>query len=137
MCRGSPESMKKALNLNSDVSKFEYMKSGFNGDVQGLDDIKDFAVMEKSMTDCGLEAKEKSNTFRISAAVLHIGNLAIEEAGDVRITSPYCSKYIADYLKYTFKVFAEFTKSAMFAMQACFTTKAYVSAHCMSRRGAR
>lgn len=55
MCRGAPESMKKALNLDPDVSKFEYTKHGLHGNVDGLDDVKDFAVMEKSMTDCGLE----------------------------------------------------------------------------------
>lgn len=82
MCRGAPSTMTQALNLSSDVKKFNYLKHGFCDDVAGLDDVKDFAVMEKSMTDCALEAKEKSNTFRISAAVLHIGNLEIEEAGD-------------------------------------------------------
>jgi myosin-6 len=47
-----------------------------------MDDVKDFAVMEKPMSDCGLDAAEKSNVFRISAAVLHIGNLTFEESAD-------------------------------------------------------
>merc|ERR1740138_983437 len=34
------------------------------------------------MTDCGLDPKEKANIFRITAAVLHIGNINFEEAGD-------------------------------------------------------
>ena len=38
--------------------------------------------MEKSMTDCGLDPKEKSNIFRITAAVLHIGNIVFEEVAD-------------------------------------------------------
>ena len=82
MCKGAPENMKKALNLSSDVTDYEYMKHGKTADVEGLDDVKDFAVMEKSMTDCGMEAKEKSNAFRISAAVLHIGQLILGESGD-------------------------------------------------------
>merc|ERR1719162_2029107 len=32
------------------------MKHGKTADVEGLDDVKDFAVMEKSMTDCGMQA---------------------------------------------------------------------------------
>ena len=38
--------------------------------------------MEKSMTDCGLTPEEKSNVFRVTAAVLHIGNVVMEESGD-------------------------------------------------------
>lgn len=82
MCKGSPANMQQALNLKSDVKHFRYMANGMCDNVDGLDDVKDFAVMEKSMTDCGMEAKEKSNAFRISAAVLHIGQLNIVEAGD-------------------------------------------------------
>jgi len=82
ICKGSPASMQKALNLNPDCTTFRYMASGMCGTIEGLDDVKDFAVMEKSMTDCGMEPKEKSNSFRISAATLHIGNLKIVEAGD-------------------------------------------------------
>jgi myosin heavy subunit len=50
MCRGAPESMKKALNLNPDTSKYEYTMHGMQDVPPGLDDVKDFAVMEKSMT---------------------------------------------------------------------------------------
>ncbi len=38
--------------------------------------------MEKSMNDVGMEAAEKSNVFRVTAAVLHIGNVAFLEGGD-------------------------------------------------------
>eukprot|EP00039_Didymoeca_costata_P018027 m.331854 g.331854 ORF g.331854 m.331854 type:complete len:1228 (+) comp16805_c0_seq1:138-3821(+) len=82
MCRGAPEQMQKALNLKTDVKAFKYLASGIQGNVEGLDDVKDFAVMEKSMTDCGLDPKEKSNAFRIAAAVLHIGNIDFEESGE-------------------------------------------------------
>ena len=82
MCKGAPDSMKGALNLKSDVEQYEYLKHGVTGPIQFMDDVKDFAVMEKSMNDCGLDAAEKSNVFRISAAVLHIGNLTFEESAD-------------------------------------------------------
>ena len=58
------------------------MKTGLTTNVDGLDDVKDFAVMEKSMNDCGLESAEKSNVFRVTAAVLHIGNIVFQEGGD-------------------------------------------------------
>ncbi len=64
------------------------MASGLKDIVEGLDDVKDFAVMEKSMTDCGFDPKEKSNVFRISAAVLHIGNLDFAESGEGSALAP-------------------------------------------------
>lgn len=82
MCRGSPDTMKQALNLKDDVTQYNYLKHGNCGEIQFLDDVKDFAVMEKSMTDVGLDAGEKSNVFRITAAVLHIGNIIMEESGE-------------------------------------------------------
>lgn len=82
MCKGAPAPMQQALNLKPDVSAYEYLKHGITSDVDGLDDIKEFAVMEKSMTDCGLDAGEKANTFRVSAAVLHMGDVTFEEVAD-------------------------------------------------------
>jgi myosin VI len=60
----------------------QYLKTGLVENVEGLDDVKDFAIMEKSMNDVGMEAAEKSNVFRVAAAVLHIGNVSVAEGGD-------------------------------------------------------
>ncbi len=57
------------------------LKTGLTVDVDGLDDVKDFAVMEKSMNDCGFDGNEKANVFRVTAAVLHIGQIDFEEDG--------------------------------------------------------
>jgi myosin-6 len=80
MCKGAPQTMRDQLNLGK-VETFAYLKSGICTDVQFLDDVKDFAVMEKSMNDCGLDGQEKADVFRISAAVLHIGNLIFSDDG--------------------------------------------------------
>jgi myosin-6 len=82
MCRGAPKTMRDALNLAEDCASYEYLRHSKLEPIPFLDDVKEFAVMEKSMTDCGLDPKEKANIFRITAAVLHIGNINFEEAGD-------------------------------------------------------
>ncbi|EDQ91661.1 uncharacterized protein MONBRDRAFT_19467 [Monosiga brevicollis MX1] len=81
LCKGAPDNVRTALNLGA-VDSYEYLKHGICTDVQFLDDKKDFAIMEKSMDDCGLSGEEKSNVFRISAAVLHIGNISFDDSGD-------------------------------------------------------
>eukprot|EP00041_Stephanoeca_diplocostata_P021482 m.501224 g.501224 ORF g.501224 m.501224 type:complete len:1234 (-) comp21837_c1_seq13:181-3882(-) len=80
--RGAPEAMRKALDINTDASTYNYVKQSMLEDIRGLDDKKDFAMMERAMTDCGLTPDEKSNVFRITTAVLHIGNLQLEDSGD-------------------------------------------------------
>jgi myosin-6 len=59
----------------------QFLKSGITTEVDGLDDVKDFAVMEKSMNDCGFDGGEKANVFRLTAAVLHIGDIGFDEDG--------------------------------------------------------
>jgi len=82
MCKGSPQAMKDALNLKADVGLYSYLKTGVKENVEGLDDVKEFAIMEKSMNDVGFDATEKSNVFRVTAAVLHTGNVFFNEGGD-------------------------------------------------------
>jgi len=82
MCRGSPKTMRDALSIAEDCSQYSFLKNSCLTPVPFLDDVKEFAVMEKSMTDIGLDPKEKSNIFRITAAVLHIGNIEFEEVAD-------------------------------------------------------
>jgi myosin-6 len=60
MCRGAPKTMRDALNLQSDCAAYSYMKGSMLGEIPFLDDVKDFAVMEKSMSDCGLEVRGTS-----------------------------------------------------------------------------
>eukprot|EP00049_Salpingoeca_infusionum_P012421 m.227482 g.227482 ORF g.227482 m.227482 type:complete len:1222 (+) comp15178_c0_seq1:220-3885(+) len=80
LCKGAPDAMKEALHLVN-VEHYNYLNKGICGEIQFLDDVKDFAVMEKSMNDCGLTPQEKSDVFRLAAAVLHMGNVLFEESG--------------------------------------------------------
>jgi myosin-6 len=82
MLRGAPAPMMTALNLKNDCTAYEYTLHGVTGEVPGRDDAKEFALLETSMTDCGLTPDEKSNIFRVTAAVLHVGNVKLEESGD-------------------------------------------------------
>jgi len=90
ICRGAPKSMRDALNINEDCAAYRFLKSSQLGAIPFLDDVKDFAEMEKSMTDCAFDPKEKSNVFRITAAVLHLGNIEFEDSGDGTSMQAHC-----------------------------------------------
>ncbi len=44
-----------------------------------LDDVKDFAILDKAMDHIGLAAEDKMNIYIVVAAVLHIGNIEFED----------------------------------------------------------
>jgi myosin-6 len=90
ICRGAPKTMRDALNINEDCSAYRFLKKSRLDSIPFLDDVKDFAEMEKSMTDCGFDPKEKSNVFRVTAAVLHLGNVEFEESGDGAALQGHC-----------------------------------------------
>ena len=44
------------------------------------DDVADFHCIEEAMDSVGITAEQKSNIYRIIAAVLHIGNINFQES---------------------------------------------------------
>ena len=60
---------------------FQYLNQGTIKDSH-LDDLNDYKRMEESMDNVGFSAEEKSNIFRVVAAVMHLGNIAFEESED-------------------------------------------------------
>jgi myosin-6 len=116
ICRGAPPAMQQALGITSDCSKFRYLENSQLGAIKRLDDKADFTEMEEAMTKCGLDQQEKSNVFRIVAAVLHIGNLEIEDAGDGSTISDSCASTLTTLCKLLGLKEADF-KAAM-----CFKT---------------
>jgi myosin-6 len=112
ICRGAPKTMRDALNINEDCAAYKFLKSSRLDSIPFLDDVKDFAEMEKSMTDCGFDPKEKSNVFRITAAVLHLGNIEFEESGDGAALQSHCES-VAGGIAAMIGVDAEELKSAL------------------------
>jgi len=46
----------------------------------GIDDVKDFKMLDNAMDAVGLTMADKSNIYRIAAAVLHLGNITFQES---------------------------------------------------------
>ena len=44
-----------------------------------MDDVEEYKHLEQSMDKIGLTAQEKSDLFRVVAAVLHLGNISFAE----------------------------------------------------------
>ena len=46
----------------------------------GINDTKDFKQLDDAMNAVGLSMTDKSNIYRIAAAVLHLGNITFQES---------------------------------------------------------
>lgn len=44
-----------------------------------LDDVKDFATMDKALSNLGLTSQERLAIYTTVAAVLHLGNISFED----------------------------------------------------------
>jgi myosin-6 len=95
LCRGAPKGMRDALNISEDCGTYNFMKHSMLGEIPFLDDVKDFAEQEQSMSDCGLEPQEKSNIFRITAAVMHLGNIEFEEGDAGAAIQGHCDATVS------------------------------------------
>ncbi|XP_066921977.1 unconventional myosin-VI-like [Clytia hemisphaerica] len=78
MCAGAPSDMKSALRL-SDAKTFNYLNRGSLSE-RGIDDVRDFQMLDNAMNAVGLSTADKSNIYRIAAAVLHLGNINFQES---------------------------------------------------------
>ncbi|CAE7477800.1 XI-2 [Symbiodinium sp. CCMP2592] len=58
---------------------FRYLVQSDRFELDGVDDAEEFQIMRKSMEAMDIPPQEQADIFRITAAVLHIGNLTIVE----------------------------------------------------------
>ena len=67
----------------------QYLKKGSMRDIQ-LDDMRDFQLTDKAMTQMGMTDEEKFSIYGAVAGVLHLGNVLFEEdpesKGGCRVT---------------------------------------------------
>ncbi|CAE7949975.1 MYO2A, partial [Symbiodinium sp. KB8] len=58
---------------------FRYLVQSDRFELDGVDDAEEFQIMRRSMEAMDIPPQEQADVFRITAAVLHIGNLTIVE----------------------------------------------------------
>ncbi|GAB5354935.1 hypothetical protein AAMO2058_000162200 [Amorphochlora amoebiformis] len=77
MCRGMDDDQKKTLHL-SDPKDFKYLSKGLTT-VKGMDDAKEFEQVLDAMNQLHLSAQQISGILKITAAILHLGNVTFSE----------------------------------------------------------
>lgn len=74
---GATESERHDLSLGG-VDEYHYLNQGNCPLIDGVDDKSEFALTRHSLSTIGVDSRRQAAIFRILAALLHVGNIAID-----------------------------------------------------------
>lgn len=115
LCAGAPTKERKDLGLDTDVTKFHYLKQGGPSSmlIPGVDDIEEFRATQHALSTVGISVEKQWAVFRLLAALLHLGNVKItqsradanidEDDNSLRLATRFLGVNLADFRKWTIK----------------------------------
>ncbi|KAA1479202.1 myosin 5 [Dentipellis sp. KUC8613] len=79
LCSGAPLKERKDLGLDTDVTKFHYLKQGgpHSTPIPGVDDAEEFRTTQHALSTIGISVEKQWAVFRLLSALLHLGNVKI------------------------------------------------------------
>jgi myosin-5 len=79
LCAGAPSKERKDLGLDTDITKFHYLKQGGSSStpIPGVDDSEEFRATQHALSTVGISVEKQWAVFRLLAAMLHLGNVKI------------------------------------------------------------
>jgi myosin-5 len=79
LCAGAPLKERKDLGLDTDVTKFFYLKQGGPNatTINGVDDAEEFRATQQALSVVGISVEKQWAVFRLLSALLHLGNIKI------------------------------------------------------------
>ncbi|KAK6642549.1 Unconventional myosin-Ie [Polyplax serrata] len=81
LCCGVNDHLKRELGI-SDLDYYYYLSHGGDHKIAGSNDGKDFQETIQAMTVMGLNSEAQKSVLRVTAAVLHLGNITFCENGN-------------------------------------------------------
>ncbi|KAF9002046.1 myosin 5 [Cyathus striatus] len=81
LCAGAPLKERKDLGLDTDITKFHYLKQGgpSSTPIAGVDDAEEFRATQQALSTVGISVEKQWAVFRLLAALLHLGNVKITQ----------------------------------------------------------
>lgn len=89
LCAGAPSSEQRELGLG-DASRFHYLNQGGESHkvINGVDDAEEFKATQRALSTVGVPIEKQWQIFRLLAALLHLGNIAITASRNEAAISP-------------------------------------------------
>ena len=81
LCAGAPSKERKDLGLDSDITKFHFLKQGgpSSTPINGVDDAEEFRATQQALSTVGVSVEKQWAVFRLLASLLHLGNVKISQ----------------------------------------------------------
>lgn len=81
LCAGTPLKERKDLGLDTDITKFHYLRQGgpSSTPIAGVDDAEDFRATQHALSTVGISVEKQWAVFKLLAALLHLGNVKISQ----------------------------------------------------------
>ncbi len=81
LCAGAPLKERKDLGLDTDITKFHYLRQGglHSTPILGVDDSEEFRTTQHALSTIGISVEQQWAVFRLLAALLHLGNVKISQ----------------------------------------------------------
>lgn len=82
LCAGAPSKERKDLGLDSDITKFYFLKQGGPSStlINGIDDAEEFRATQQALSTVGVSVEKQWAVFRLLASLLHLGNVKISQS---------------------------------------------------------
>lgn len=115
LCAGTPLKERKDLGLDTDITKFHYLRQGgpSSTPIPGVDDAEDFRSTQHALSTVGISVEKQWAVFKLLAALLHLGNVKITQSRQDAILDDsdpaliLCTRFLgiaaADFKKWTIK----------------------------------
>lgn len=115
LCAGAPTKERKDLGLDTDVSKFLYLKQGgpASTPINGVDDAEEFRTTQTALSTIGIGIEKQWAVFKLLAALLHLGNIQISTSRNdsniddtdpaLQLSTRFLGVPLADFKKWTVK----------------------------------
>jgi len=115
LCAGAPLKERKDLGLDTDITKFHYLKQGgpTSTPIIGVDDAEEFRQTQHALSTIGISVEKQWAVFKLLSALLHLGNIkvtamrsdaAIDDTDPaLQMATRFLGVPLADFKKWTVK----------------------------------
>ncbi|KLO11995.1 myosin 5 [Schizopora paradoxa] len=115
LCAGTPLKERKDLALDTDITKFNYLRQGgpASTPIPGVDDAEDFRSTQHALSTVGISVEKQWAVFKLLAALLHLGNVKVTQMrtdANIEDNDPamlLCTRFLgitaSDFKKWTVK----------------------------------
>lgn len=97
LCTGATDQMRSEYGI-TDLDYYYYLSYGGNHRVEGTNDGKEFLDTLHAMSVMGLTDDEQNEILKVTAAVLHFGNISFQENGNyASVSDKQCKDFYLFY----------------------------------------